>query len=64
MTMGDWPADRLRRLSWHLSGDAFDLVPVPKPDGDAITVGIRALPHFKKLLTKEGNDVVWHVQIE
>ena len=24
----------------------------------------KVLPHFEKLLTKEGNDVVWHVQID
>jgi hypothetical protein len=58
-----WAADRLRRLSWHLSGDAFDIVPVQQPDDEAITRAIRALPHFKKMLPKEGNDVVWHVQI-
>ena len=59
-----WAADRLRRLSWHLSGDAFDIVPVQPPDDEAVTRAIRALPHFEKLLTKEGNDVVWHVQID
>jgi hypothetical protein len=58
-----WASDRLRRLSWHLSGDAFDIVPVPQPDDQAVMRAIRALPHFEKLLTKEGNDVVWHVQI-
>jgi hypothetical protein len=61
--MSGWAADRLRRLSWHLSGDAFDIMPLQEPDDKAVTKAIRALPHFEKLLTKEGNDVVWHVQI-
>jgi len=62
--MSGWATDRLRRLSWHLSGDAFDIVPTQKPDDEAVTRAIRALPHFEKLLTKEGNDIVWHVQID
>jgi len=62
--MSGWAADKLRRLSWHLTGDAFDIQPVPKPEDDPVTKAIHALPHFNKFLPKEGNDIVWHVQIE
>jgi len=51
----------LRHLSWHLSGDAFDVQPVT--DGaDQIMADIKALPGLNKFLSKEGGLVRWHAQ--
>lgn len=51
----------LRRLSKHLSGDAFDVQPVI-PDAEAIKDFIRHLPGLSKFLDKEGGLVRWHAQ--
>jgi len=59
----EWLGQRigLRRLSWHLSGDAFDNRTDAK---NLMTRRLRgpiraACRTFEKLLTKEGNDIVW-----
>jgi hypothetical protein len=52
--MQTWDAAKLRRLSWHFSGDAFDLKRVPDPDGATIKAAIRQLPNFDSFLDKEG----------
>jgi hypothetical protein len=61
--MDGWDIDKLRRLSWHLTGDAFDLMPIPSPAGDEIVAAIKLLPNYNKFLPKEDGDIVWHVQI-
>jgi peptidoglycan hydrolase-like protein with peptidoglycan-binding domain len=53
------PAD-LGRLSYHLSGLAFDIHPVPSQLA-AISSTIRKLPRLKEFLTKEGGLTIWHV---
>jgi hypothetical protein len=52
--------DDLGKLSKHLSGEAFDVQPVP--DGDSIKTTIRGLPGLTKFLDVEGGLVRWHAQ--
>lgn len=51
----------LRRLSKHLSGDAFDVKPVIQ-NAQAIKDFIRHLPGLEKFLEKEGGLERWHAQ--
>lgn len=51
----------LRRLSKHLSGDAFDVKPVVQ-NAEAIKDFIRHLPGLDKFLDKEGGLIRWHAQ--
>ena len=51
----------LRRLSKHLSGDAFDVQPVTE-NADQIKADIRSLAGIEKFLDKEGGLVRWHAQ--
>lgn len=51
----------LRRLSKHLSGDAFDVQPVDE-DAEEINADIRALAGLDKFLDKEGGLIRWHAQ--
>jgi peptidoglycan hydrolase-like protein with peptidoglycan-binding domain len=50
----------LGRLSYHLSGLAFDIQPVPAQAG-AVTATVRSLPGVKEFLTREGGLTIWHV---
>jgi hypothetical protein len=54
--------DVLRGLSKHLSGEAFDVVPVPGVRGDAIQERIGTLPGLDKFLHREGGLTRWHAQ--
>lgn len=60
--MKDWPIERLRKISRHVTGDAFDVKPVAGLVGDAIKKTLAALPHLEKLLLKEGGKIIWHAQ--
>lgn len=51
----------LRRLSKHLSGDAWDVQPVTE-NAEQIKADIRALAGLDKFLDKEGGLVRWHAQ--
>ena len=51
----------LAAFSKHLSGQAFDVLPVEK-DADAIKKAIQGLPGLGKFLDKEGGLVRWHAQ--
>ena len=51
----------LRKLSKHLSGDAFDVQPVTQ-NADKIKADIRALAGLDKFLDKEGGLIRWHAQ--
>jgi hypothetical protein len=53
--------DELNALSYHLSGDAFDVQPVAE-DAEKIKAAINELPGLHKFLDKEGGRVVWHAQ--
>jgi len=53
----------LRHLSFHLSGDAFDVQPVSE-NAAQIEADIRALPGLDKFLDKEGGLVRWHAQFK
>jgi hypothetical protein len=50
----------LGRLSYHLSGLAFDIQPVPAQES-AVSTTIRSLPGLREFLTKEGGLTIWHV---
>lgn len=54
--------DELRHLSLHLSGEAFDVAPIPGARGDAIQQRIGKLPGLDKFLHKEGGLNRWHAQ--
>ncbi|HVT58483.1 MAG TPA: hypothetical protein VHR45_08785 [Thermoanaerobaculia bacterium] len=54
--------DQLRRLSKHLSGEAFDVAPVPGARGEAIQERIGTLPGLEKFLNHEGGLTRWHAQ--
>jgi len=53
----------LAHLSKHLSGEAFDVKPIPAhAGGDAVKATLRALPGLTKFLEREGGLVRWHAQ--
>lgn len=54
------PDAELLKLSRHLTGDAFDVEPVP--NGDAIKSCIRDLPGLDCFLEREGGLTRWHAQ--
>ena len=53
--------DQIAKLSWHMSGDAFDVQPVEE-NAEQIKADIRALPNLDTFLEKEGGLVRWHAQ--
>jgi hypothetical protein len=55
------PAD-LGRLSYHLSGLAFDIRPVLS-QLSAISATVNRLPRLKEFLTREGGLNIWHVAL-
>ncbi|MFC5490981.1 hypothetical protein [Dokdonella soli] len=57
-----WDATKQRHLSWHITGDAFDMAPVADPSESTMRKFLSGLPNFYKFLTKEGGDIVWHAQ--
>lgn len=61
--LNGFPDAELRRLSKHLSGDAFDVQPVAV-DAESIKADIRALSGLDKFLDKEGGLVRWHAQFD
>lgn len=52
----------LVRLSYHLSGLAFDIQPV-SGQLSAISATVKALPRLKEFLTREGGLERWHVAL-
>jgi hypothetical protein len=50
----------LGRLSFHMSGLAFDIQPVPAQES-AIRQTVNSIPGVKEFLTKEGDLIIWHV---
>jgi hypothetical protein len=55
-----FPPRELGRLSYHLSGLAFDIQPVPSQES-AFSTTIRGLPGVREFLTREGGQTIWHV---
>jgi len=53
---------KLASISKHLSGDAFDVKPVPDPAGAKVVTTIRSLGGLQKFLEREGGLVRWHAQ--
>jgi hypothetical protein len=62
-TMDAMAEGDLRKISKHLTGEAFDVQPQEK-DADAIKADIKALPGLTKFLEKEGGLVRWHAQFK
>jgi hypothetical protein len=63
-------AANLRRLSWHTSGDAFDVMPVAGEEGGQMKDKLASLVRERiacggqgKFLTTEAGLVRWHVQV-
>lgn len=63
-------SEELRKLSWHCSGDAFDLKPVAGDEGAQIKDKVRSLLGQRitngghgKFLDSEGGLLRWHVQV-
>ncbi len=63
-------AANLRRLSWHMSGDAFDVMPVAGEEGEAMKDCLKNLVSDRiaagghgKFLDTEGGLTRWHVQV-
>lgn len=50
----------LGRLSYHLSGLAFDVKPEPS-QAAAFWATVRSLPGLKEHFDKEGGLTIWHV---
>lgn len=62
--MALWAEDKLRGFSRHMSGDAFDVAPVPGPKGAEIKAAIQTLPKLQWYTFKEGGIEIWHAQFE
>jgi len=62
--MNGWTDAQKGTLSRHFSGQAFDIQPVPGPNGDAIKAFIQTLPGKRKFFDKEGGKVIWHVDFD
>ena len=52
------------QFSRHITGQAFDLQPVPGAAGKKIKDTIRSLPKLRKFLEKEGGLVRWHADFK
>jgi hypothetical protein len=60
--MESWTDAQKRNLSRHFSGEAWDVRPIPGPDGGAVKATIISLPHLTKFIEHEGGLVRWHAQ--
>ena len=63
--------NQLRMLSWHLSGEAFDIEPLTDDRAPAVMSAVRdivtaeiAAGTSARVLDREGGLLRWHVQIE
>jgi len=62
------PDADVEKISKHLGGNAFDILPivttqgVPTAEGHQVIDVIRSLPGLDKFLQKEGNLIRWHAQ--
>jgi N-acetylmuramidase/Subtilase family len=59
--MDTWTNEEMGLLSKHFLGKAFDVQPVTE-NATEIKAAMSSLPGATRLLEKEGDDVVWHVQ--
>ena len=62
--MNTWTDKQKMSISRHLSGQAFDVMPVNGAAGNAIKKTIGTLPNLRKFLEKEGGLVRWHADFE
>lgn len=60
----------LHHLTWHLTGDAFDVEPVLDDTGDAMQAALQSAvnDHIAaggqgKFMTREGGLIRWHIQL-
>lgn len=57
-----WDGSKLKALSYHLIGAAFDLQPVAGDAGQKIQTAIGNLPALRKFLQRESGVDVWHLE--
>lgn len=62
--MSGWDDAKLKTISYHLSGAAFDIVPVAGARGDEIKAAIGNLDFKNKFIDGEGGVKVWHTQFD
>ena len=60
--MDTWSDASLRRISRHLTGDAFDVAPVAGDAGERIKATMKSLPKLHRVLFWEGGKEIWHAQ--
>lgn len=60
--MDTWTDAQLRILTYHVTGDAFDIKPVSGDDAEKIKSSIRRLEHLRKFLEQEGGKTIWHLE--
>ena len=61
--MDGWTDAQRGKLSRHLSGQAFDVQPIPNgATAMAVKAAIRALPGLNRFLEKEAGLTRWHAQ--
>lgn len=60
--MSGWNETKLMKISYHLSGAAFDLSPVSGVIGEKMITAINSLSNLNKFLDGEGGVAVWHLQ--
>ena len=59
--MNTWSEAKLKAISYHLVGAAFDLLPVSDPNGTKIKTAIQQLANKRTFLDGESGVKVWHV---
>lgn len=60
--MNSWDDKKLAKISYHLSGGAFDIQPVLGSDGGKIKSAIKNLKNLNRFLDGENGVAVWHLQ--
>ena len=62
--MSSWTAAQQRNFSRHITGDAFDVQPVPGTQGEKIKQAIANLPKLDWHTFQEGGLEIWHAQFD
>ena len=62
LVMETWTDSQLRKITYHTTGDAFDIQPVAGEDGEKIKTSIGKLKDLRKFLEKEGGLSIWHLE--
>lgn len=62
--MNTWSDAQRTSISRHITGQAFDVMPVGGAAGEEIKETIRSLPNLRQFLEKEAGMVRWHADFE